>query len=260
MRLRAGMSVVACLVAASCGSSAKSTSTGAASALADTSWQLMTFRNHGTMTPASPETSATLEFGTQTTISGLTGCNSFSGTYTTNGSKLTIHLGAKTRKACLNATLMDQEEAIIEQLPTVSTYTVTGNVLTLSEASGGALFTYEKGAPTLTDTKWKITGVNNGAGAVKATTESLSASFSTDNEFAGFGGCNKLSGPYMLAAHSGVSIGPITATKETCGTAIDQLETNYISALSHVATYEISGTTLTLRDKNHVIQVTAQHA
>jgi heat shock protein HslJ len=230
--------------------------------LAETSWHLVTFPNQGAPTPASPETSATLEFGPTTQISGLTGCNSFSGTYTTDGAALTIHLGAKTSRACTGTPLMEQEEAIVTHLQTVATYAITGDVLTLSDGSGAALFTYETGATTISGTKWTITGVNNGTGAVSATalTDSLAASFSTDNEFVGFGGCNKLSGPYTLADHSGVSIGPIAATRTTCGNAVDRLETQYVSALSHAAAYEISGTTLTLRDKNQAIQVTAQHA
>jgi heat shock protein HslJ len=213
------------------------------------------------MVSASKESAATLVFGEQGRLSGSTGCNSFSGTYTTAGSSLTIVLGPMTQKACVSPTLTAQESAITAQLPTVSAYRITGTVLTLTGNENGELFTYTAAPTSLRGTTWNVTGVNNGKGAVETTglTEKLTATFGKDNSFSGFGGCNQLRGTYTLSGTTGVKIGPLAATKKTCGTAVDQLESQYVSALSRATKYELAGTTLTLRDKSNATQVTAQH-
>jgi heat shock protein HslJ len=211
------------------------------------------------MVGASKEAAASLVFGERGKLSGSTGCNYFSGTYTTAESNLTIVLGPMTRKGCTDAALTAQESAITAQLPMVRTYRITGTVLTLTGTANAELFTYEAAPTSLRGTTWKVTGVNNGKGAVEATTltEKLTASFGTDNSFSGFGGCNQLTGPYTLSGTTGVTIGPLTATKKTCGTAVDQLESQYVTALSHATNYELAGTTLTLRDDSNTTQVTA---
>jgi heat shock protein HslJ len=213
------------------------------------------------MVSASKEAAASLVFGEQGTLSGSTGCNSFSGTYTTEGSNLEIVLGPMTQKACLSATLTAQESAITAQLPKVTAYQITGTVLTLTGNESAELFTYNAAPTSLSGTTWNVTGVNNGKGAVESTalTEKLTASFGADKSFSGFGGCNQLTGAYTLSGTTGVKIGPLAATRKTCGTAVDQLESEYVSALSHTTNYELAGTTLTLRDGSNATQVTAQH-
>ena len=198
-------------------------------------------------------------FASQGSLSGSTGCNSFSGTYTSSGSSLSMKLGAMTQKACGAAALQAQEHGITTQLPSVTTYHVASAVLTLSGSGGSVLFTYRHAATGLTGSTWRVTGVNNGKGAVESTsaTNKLTARFAADDSFHGFGGCNEMSGPYKLTGAGGLSIGPLAATKKACEQAVDQLEAQYNTALGHVAAYEIAGSTLTLRDTNGATQVTA---
>jgi heat shock protein HslJ len=228
--------------------------------LVGTSWNLATYRGRGTIVAASKEAAASLVFGEHRKLSGSTGCNSFSGTYTTAGSDLTIVLGPMTHKACMSSALTAQEAAITAQLPMVKAYRITGSVLILIGNANAQLFTYTAAPTSLSGTSWKVTGVNNGKGAVEATalTEKLTASFGKDKSFSGFGGCNKLTGPYTLSGTTGVKIGPLVATKKACGTAVDQLESQYVTALSHATKYELAATTLTLRDGSNATQVTAE--
>ena len=214
------------------------------------------------MVTAAPRSNATLVFAANDKLSGSTGCNSFAGTYTASGSQLTIALGPMTQKACTDPALIAQESAVTRQLPMVTAYTMGGGVLRMTGAGGTELFTYNAAATSLEGTSWKVTGVNNGKGAVEATslTEKLTANFDKANAFTGFGGCNQLRGAYTLAGTNGVSLGPLASTKKTCGSAVDQLEGQYATALSHVASFEIAGTTLTLRDSTNATQVTAERA
>jgi heat shock protein HslJ len=227
-------------------------------ALVATSWDLATYRSDGSMAPASAP--ATLTFDTRSRLSGSTGCNSFSGTYTVTDTKLIIALGPMTTKACTSAAVTAQEAALTEQLPMVRTYLIAARALTLSGTGGVALFSYKEATTTLAGTNWNVTGVNNGRGALETTslTEHLTAAFGTTNEFRGFGGCNQLTGPYKLTEPHGLSVGPLMASKKACGTAVDQVEAEYLAALAKVATYSISGTTLTLRDTTNSTQVTAE--
>jgi len=212
------------------------------------------------MVPAAKTSGPSLAFATLGKLSGSTGCNSFSGNYKTSGSKMTITLGPMTQIACADRTLSAQESAIIDQLPTVATYTINSDVLTLTDISHAELFTYKAAANTLAGTAWDITGVNNGKGAVEASnlTEKLTASFAANDMFSGFGGCNQLNGPYQLTGPQGLSIGPLTSTLKTCGSAVDQLEAEYKAALGHVSRYELKAGTLTLRDDNNTTQITAK--
>ena len=214
------------------------------------------------MVAASPESVPTLAFASEGKLTGSTGCNSFSGSYTSSGSKLTITLGAMTQRACVDPVLNAQESAIVEQLSKVTAYTISDDVLSLTGSGGTQLFTYKAAATSLTGSAWNVTGVNNGKGAVESTTltEKLTANFGENGSFSGFGGCNQLNGSYKLSGTNGLSIGPLMSTKKTCGTAIDQLEAQYSAALDHVANYEINGATLTLRDNSNAAQVVAHRS
>ncbi len=248
--------------AGGCGSSSRSTPVPPSSqTIANGSWALDSYRSGTTLVPAVAASGATIAFTNTNNVSGSTGCNGFAGTYTISGSQLTIKLGPMTQRACTSAAVMTQETAITQQLPQVTAYRIEGNTLTLS-GNGNDLFVYSHVSNALPGTSWKVTGVNNGKGAVESTalTEKLTASFDDENTFKGFGGCNQLTGPYKGGSSGTVTIGPLTSTKKTCGTAADQLESQYNAALSHVTTYEIQGTTLTMRDASNATQVTAQRS
>jgi len=261
--------VIGAGMAAACGSSShsgagtastSSTNPAGAASLVGTSWELKTYSAAGKTVPASAP--ASLAFDPKDTLSGSTGCNSFSGTYTVNGTTLKITLGAMTAMGCIEPARQAQEAAVTKQLPMVTAYAIDDGTLTLTGSGSVTLLVYSKASTTLTGTAWKVTGVNNGKGAVESTTstEKLTATFGADGGFSGFGGCNQLGGEYKLSGANGLSIGPLRSTAKACGTAIDQLESEYGTALSHVAGYEIAGTTLTLRDKNGATQVTARRA
>src|SRR5262249_51918040 len=159
-------------------STTTSPTSGYPSALQGTSWNLATFRAQNAMKPASTSAAASLTFAAAGQLNGSTGCNNFSGTYTTSGSALTIKLGPMTKVGC-PPDLDEQESAITTNLPKVTGYTISAGVLTLTGANAVALFTYRAASTGLTGTRWKVTGVNNGNGAVTTTTltEKLTALF-----------------------------------------------------------------------------------
>jgi heat shock protein HslJ len=212
--------------------------------------------------PAVEAVTASLSFAPVGQLSGTTGCNSFAGSYTARGSTLKVTLGAMTTKACADPAEAAQEAALTTLLPTVSTYSLAGTELTLAGGDGASLLVYTANASGLEGSSWTITGVNNGRGAVESTTltEGLTASFSPDGSFHAFGGCNQLTGSYATTGSTAIAIGPLTSTHKTCSAEVDDLEMEYITALGKVATFEITGTALTLRDRGGAAQVTARAA
>ena len=201
---------------------------------------------------------AALDFDADgSTLTGSTGCNQFRGTYSQRGSDLTITLGPVTLAACTSPALTAQETAIMRQLPLVTSFNSAGQ-LELLDSSGATLLVYAAGIAGLKDTSWTVAGVNNGKGGVESSTlaQTLTAKFSADGSLSGFSGCNQYNGSYQTSGTDGVTITNIATTRRACDETAMTLETQYTTALGTVATYEISGATLTLRDAGGSAQVT----
>ena len=228
--------------------------------LAGSTWTLSSYVDaEGETVPAAPVGSATLTFAEEGALSGTTGCNNFTGTATVEGSDLTIELGATTQMACTDEVLQAQETAITTGMAAVTSFTNADETLVLSGADG-ALFTYAATNVSI-DGEWKVTGINNGKEAVETneTVETLTATFA-DGEFSGFGGCNQLTGGYTITGTGGIEIGPLGQSMMACEGDPATVEAQYSAALQAAATYEIIGTTLTLRDEAGATQVTATRA
>jgi len=73
--------------------------------------------------------------GTQ--ISGDSGCNTFSGGYTTSGDTISIGTLASTTRACADPAVDAQEQQYLTALGLAKTFTVAGNRLDLYRADGG---------------------------------------------------------------------------------------------------------------------------
>ena len=105
-------------------------------ALSDATWHLTRVYD----APVGSE--ASLTFAADGTVTGSTGCNTFSGAYTlTEGGRLAFAPLATTRRACLSAA-GEQETRVLEALNAVASADRDGDRLTLRNASGDALLTY----------------------------------------------------------------------------------------------------------------------
>jgi heat shock protein HslJ len=201
---------------------------------------------------------AALDFGADgSALSGTTGCNAVGGTYTQDGSKLTIKLGPMTLVACTDDATTAQEQAIVDGLPRVATFTATGQ-LALLDDKGAAVLIYDANSAGLEGTSWTATGVNNGSGGVESTalTATISAAFAPAGALSGFAGCNQYNGAYETSGSDGLTISNVATTRKACADDVMTLESQYTAALAKVATYSISGVTLTLRDAGGAAQVT----
>jgi heat shock protein HslJ len=90
-------------------------------------------------------TSVTLSFGADGDASGLGGCNHYSGHYEATGSHITIDRIAVTAMACADPPgVMEQEQAYLKALGTVSTVRFEGNRLELRTADGALAVGFER--------------------------------------------------------------------------------------------------------------------
>lgn len=96
-------------------------------------WQLKTMTVSGE-TVANPQELPELAFSDSTRMAGSAGCNRFFGTYVTGEKgEITLTPGGTTMMYCPD---MQFEDRYLKALPTVKSYTVTEEQLTLKDAEG----------------------------------------------------------------------------------------------------------------------------
>lgn len=186
--------------------------------------------------------------------SGTSGCNSFFGSYTLSGDRITMGEMGSTLMACEEA-LMQQEQDFLAALAGAATYAVQGESLQLFDAAGSVVATFAvqvapESAATLTGLKWSATALG-GAGVVSsfiAGTE-VTANFGDDGSLQGNAGCNNYTASYTVEG-SALTVGPATTTRLLCNApeGIMEQEEQYLSALEAANAYRIEGDTLELLD------------
>jgi putative lipoprotein len=85
-----------------------------------TAWTVSTIGGQKTVPGAQP----TVTFGSDGTISGSTGCNTYSGTYTVDGDKLAVSQLAMTRMACADPAVNAQEAAVTTALTGATSWSI----------------------------------------------------------------------------------------------------------------------------------------
>ncbi len=255
--------VLATLVLAACGSSSGDASSDAAAAapeLAGTSWNLASYAGSdgASVTATAAPDQASLTFGADGSWFGTTGCNRIAGGFQQDGSTLTLTPGPMTEMAC-EGPVADQEKAMVAALPLVASISGTDPLEFLS-ADGDVLLSFTPGLAGLTGTTWQATGVNNGKEAVVSAegVEALTLSFDTADAVSGSGGCNGFSGSYTTTDPDGLTFGELASTMKMCEEPVMELEQQYFAALGNVATYQLEGDRLTLRDAAGATQATFQ--
>jgi heat shock protein HslJ len=112
-------------------------------------------------------------------------------------------------------------------------------------------------AGSLEGTSWTATGISNdnqpvGSGA---TVPMITAEFGTDESLSGFGGCNNYTSTWATTGPDGLTIGSIGSQLKACQQDVMDTEQQYFAAMAKVATYQLEGNQLYLRDAQGAIQV-----
>jgi heat shock protein HslJ len=205
-------------------------------------------------------THVTATFSSDGKLSGSSGCNHYSGTYTTRLRRMTIGSQlASTQMACPGP-VMAQETAYLKALASVSRYDVSGSKLTLRSGAGRPVLVFAVESQGLAGTSWTVTSYNNGKQAVVSVMAgtTIDASFGKSS-VSGSAGCNDYNATYQSGTGT-ISFGPIGATRKECPSPAGLMtqEQAYLAALSSAATYTIDGATLELRTKGGEIAIDAR--
>jgi heat shock protein HslJ len=103
-------------------------------------WEVTSYFRPGAITSVIVGTTITASFDAKN-ISGNGGCNSYSGPYETDGTKIRIGPVAATQRACLEANVTQQESEYLAALDAVRTFGIDQNGATLFRADGGIAVT-----------------------------------------------------------------------------------------------------------------------
>jgi len=115
----------------------------AAGGLDATNWKLESYADEaGDMVDALSESVVTLNFQANQ-VSGMAGCNNYSGSYQITGSKIEFGLLAVTQKMCARpAGIMAQESAYLKALDAAAEYDIKGNTLEMMNEQGELILVF----------------------------------------------------------------------------------------------------------------------
>jgi heat shock protein HslJ len=225
--------------------------TGTAGLLGTWQWQSTQASNGSSIVVADP-TRYTITFQADNSLQIRADCNQVGGTFSVNGSSLTLQLGPSTLAACPPDSQVDQFLAGLGQ---VTNYATTENNLELGLQGGGRMQFSAMPAPSLVGPSWQLLAYNNGRNAVQSVMIGTqpTAMFGADGQISGSGGCNSFSGPYQSTA-STLSIGPLASTMMACEQPVMDQETAYLAALERARTYRFDNGRLVLADATGATQ------
>ena len=118
-------------------------STGTSEGLAGTSWKLVSYGPTQNQTAAAPGIQTNLDFGTDGTVNGNVGCNSFSGNFQVNNGNVTFSRMLSTMMACQEPR-MTQERVTLQVMSGTVHFQLQGNTLTIYDASGSNIIKLSK--------------------------------------------------------------------------------------------------------------------
>ena len=112
-------------------------------------WNAIMFNNGSAGIVSVMGVAITAQFGPDGQLSGFSGCNDYSGTYTI-GQDGTVKMGpiSATKKSCSQpANVMEQESQYLAALQSAATFQVQGSALTAQNADGQLAVQYERSGP-----------------------------------------------------------------------------------------------------------------
>jgi heat shock protein HslJ len=115
--------------------------------LVGTNWQLTDYWDgQGAVVATLPGTTVTAVFGADSQLSGSGGCNNYNATYHLLTVPNAITIGTPTSANMMCATpegIMEQEQIYLSNLPTVTGYQITGNILELRDGNGRVVLWFQ---------------------------------------------------------------------------------------------------------------------
>ncbi len=194
-------------------------------------------------------------------VSGNASCNSYGADFTVDGASLKFGLAISTMMMCQPEAVAAQEQAYMAALERVASFEIVGEALTLSDAEGNVVLSFEALKPMpLTGTDWQVGFYNNGKEALVSPIagSAITLLFGDDGSVSGSASCNTFSGGYTLEGDQ-LTVGQLATTMMMCvePEGVMEQEAAFMAALQTTATYKITGDALELLNANGGRAVTA---
>jgi heat shock protein HslJ len=216
--------------------------------LLNTEWQLVSYGDPVSEVPVVEGSTLTLAFRPEGMVEGNGGCNGFGGSYTLDGSNLTISEIISTMMACAEDDATQQESTYFQALQAATRFVITGSELTIFYGEGADQLNFvavNQEAADLTGSQWQLTFYGDPANPTAANIERLATlSFDTEAQVSGNTGCNGFGGSYQ-ASGSDITFSDIIQTEMACEGVMEQ-ETAYVQALLAATSYEVTSDQLVI--------------
>lgn len=233
---------------------AGSSSAGSAAALDGTSWTLDSMGDQ----PVAGGATITAEFaGGQ--LGGSSGCNSYSASYQAAGGTLSLGPIAMTEMACLEAGLMEQEQAYLAALQSATAYRLAGDTLQIDSEAGVLAFQAQQPVSdaALENSEWLLTTFIQGDVAMSLLAGSEITALFAGGQVSGNAGCNDYMAEVKVDGGR-LAVGPLGMTKKLCEEGLMQQEMAYAQALQSARSYQISGNSLEVVHAGGALAFTAR--
>lgn len=209
-----------------------------------TLWQLETIGVGEIAQSVIDGTQITVKFS-EGQVSGHTGCNAFSASYSLDGDLVEFGPMATTLQDCGDQ-VMEQEAHVLALLAAAEKLLLDGDRLIIESEDGWLAFLVPQDRP-LTDTVWSLQGINQGDAIVSTWVDVEITAVFENGKMSGFAGCNQYSAAYD-EQNGTLSLGPVILTRMSCENDRNQREADYVSALEGVGRISIEMDLLTLLD------------
>jgi heat shock protein HslJ len=219
-------------------------------------WRLFSYSDgKGGITYVIGDQAVTALFRADGQVSGSSGCNQYTATYTATGTSIKIVPGMTTLMACSPA-VMDQETSYLTLLSRAATYSVSGDTMLFYDSMGTLVLAYKNPVSTPGTTappqpslfgSWDLVTYNNGNNGLGSVVggSSISAVFTPGGLVTGSSGCNQYSAIYTLNGQT-LGISQVSGSKSGCDPNLTVQETQYQALLTRANSFVINGNQLTI--------------
>lgn len=194
-------------------------------------------------------------------VSGRAAINTYRGAFQADeaGGELSVGPLASTQIGGPPEALAAETD-YLRALESAATFSSDGGTLTINDASGATVLTYDASDATIVGS-WQVTGYNNGAEAVVSPVagSEITAVFGEDLTLTGDSGVNSYRTTYAITPGSEgvteISIAPPAGTRKAGPPELMEQEQRFLRALESAATFTIQADQLVLRDASDAIAV-----
>lgn len=112
--------------------------------LVGTNWTLGSFHTADAVSSVIAGTTITAVFNEDGSVVGSAGCNRYFASYTVTGTSMSIGTAGSTKMYCTSPGVMQQESTYLASLSRATTFTISGDQLSLADAKGTTLLSFTR--------------------------------------------------------------------------------------------------------------------